>query len=1026
MACEFLKSVANYYCDHYQPDQWKDITFVFPSHRACVFFRQILTEIVAQRQLTIFGARTITFDDLIAEKALQLPRPLRKADNIVLAFELYKVYNELVKQNYPDSKLNVDFARFYSWAPMFLGDFDDVDKYMVDPHEIFTLVFDYAYLSDDLSHISDEQREAIMTLWDVQFNKKTEITFTQDGLQVENVKYCHERFVETYRMLFSLYTQFNNALAEQGVAYTGRLYREVAKAYVAGHISESEDAHYAFVGFNALTEAEISIFKYLRNKENRAAFFWDYTPQMLEPIYVPNISENGKITFATDSEHGPGRFMRTFTEQFRAPSDYELPQFSRTEKETISIYHYAYPQGQMDRVSKFLANKQIYADSLATTPRTAIVLTDENMLLPVIASLPQDDEKLRVNVTMGYPLKFSQVYGLVDLLKRLHVESRVDSSAGTTFYHRMVMPILQHPCIAKLCGSDVTSSIINEIIKKNIVRVNAQMLQRSDVLKYIFSDVSASNVAIYMKHIFRLIAESANCDPISRECAAKVVQIATRFNDVLVQYADILGPDTRDVRVVMAMLGGLVSGQSVDLLGEPLGGLQIMGILETRTIDFDNIVVLDLNEGVFPKKNSAMTFIPYVIRKVFKLPTHEFQDSIFSYYFFRLIHRAKHVDLLYSECTDSERQGPSRFLQQIKYEFGLPTKEIVVVHDNKPKYKPNTVAGIEKTPEVLQKLNERFSGGNALSPTALTNYIECPIYFYIANVMRVDEADEVQEEADMRIIGNIFHETMHQLYTPFIGKQLTETDKKLLNNKEKLQQIVLRNFAKELYNDEKGLLTIADLQGRNVLYFNLVVRMIQRMLVADHSNIWFDGLEQKVRLQMPLNIGGAIVNLGGIIDRLQREICSDNQIHTFIVDYKTGAESSLQIKDGNVALNTIDEVVDILFTDSKHDKYKAVFQTLVYAYILYQSDPQQLYNPAVIYIKKLMKSSEEIDYAVTYGKEGELVTYDKDFNAIFEKRLKELIAKIYSPTEPLSRGVKECRNCKFNSFCKNMGYADDV
>ncbi len=1031
MACEFLKSVANYYCDHYQPEQWKDITFVFPSHRACVFFRQILTETVAQRKLTIFGARTITFDDLIAEKALQLPQPLRKADNIALAFELYTAYNTLVKQNNKESEMNVDFARFYSWASMFLGDFDDVDKYMVDPHEIFTSVLDYTTLSDDLSHISEEQRNAIMTLWNVKFDKHTEITFTQDGLQIESVKYCHERFVETYRMLFSLYIQFNNALAEQGVAYTGKLYSKVAKAYLNGDIAEAENAHYAFVGFNALTESEIAIFKYLSAKQGRTAFFWDYTPQMLNPIYIPSISANGKMTYSVDSEHGPGRFMRIYTEQFKAPSDYELPIFERTEADKINIYHYAYPQGQMDRISKFLADKQIYTDSLATTPRTAIVLTDENMLLPVVASLPQDDANLKVNVTMGYPLKFSQVYGLVDLLKRLHVESRIDSTTGTTFYHRMVMPILQHPCIAKLCGTEVTSKIINEIISKNIVRVNASMLQRTEVLKHIFSDVKACDVATYMMHIFRLIANCTDCDSISRECAAKVVQIATRFNDVLSKYANMLGPDTSDVKVVMSMLGGLVNGQTVDLLGEPLGGLQIMGILETRTVDFDNIVVMDLNEGIFPKKSAAMTFVPYVIRKAFGLPTHEFQDSIFSYYFFRLIHRAKHVDLLYAECTDAERQGASRFLQQIKYEFGLPVNEIVVVHDNSKKTESIEICGIEKTEEVMQTLRERFSGeGKKLSPTALSNYIKCPLYFYIANVMRIDEADDVQEEIDMRTIGNIFHETMHQLYLPYVDKQLTETDKKILcSNYKQLENIVLRNLSKMLYGDENSIQSTIELQGRNILNFNLILRMVDQMLQTDHSNIWLRGLEQKVALQKPLSVGNVSVNIGGIIDRLQQEECTDKLIHTFVVDYKTGKTGKMNISVENPEY--LEEVVELLFATKCHNDYKAIFQTMVYAYILYQANPKQTYNLAIIYIKELMKiKNQTIDYNITYsskkrGQEKKLLTYNSELHAIFEKRLKELIAEIYSPDIKFDRrNVDECKSCKFIHFCKNMRYTD--
>lgn len=1024
MACDFLKSVANYYCDHYEPEKWKDITFVFPSHRACVFFRQVLSDVLIQRNITIYGARTVTFDDLITEKALQLKTPLRKADKIVQAFELYSTYSRLSKHRATENgnDVTVDFARFYTWVPMFLGDFEDVDKYMVNPHEIFSSVLDFNNLSDDLSHLSDEQRAAIQTLWNVQFEKYTEINFSDDGNKIEEVKYFHNRFVRTYELLSELYSEFNNALAKQGLAYTGKLYREVANAYINGDITEPENVHYAFVGFNALTESEIRIFKYLSNKADRVAFFWDYTQQMLEPIKVPTFNDKGQQVGTSELEYGPGRFMRTFVDRFKAPSDFELPQFDRTEEDKINIYLYAYPQGQMDRVAKFLADEQVKKDCFAPAPRTAIVLTDENMLLPVVASLPPDDPNLKVNITMGYPLKFSQAYGLVDLLKRLHIESSLYSKSSATFYHRMVMPILQHPCIARLCTTDVTYKIINEIVSKNIVRIDAQIFSSNEILKYIFAPLNASNVAEYMKHIFKLIANCEDCDEISRECAAKIVQIANRFDDVLDKYKENLGNQTDDLKVVLSMFCSLVNGQNVDLLGEPLGGLQIMGILETRTIDFDNIIVMDLNEGVFPKKNAAMTFIPYVIRQAFGLPTHEFQDSIFSYYFFRLIHRAKRVNLLYSESTDAERQGPSRFLQQIKYELGLPTREVVVVHNNQKNIRQQAT-GIVKTSDILKLLSERFDGNGkkVLSPTALTNYIKCPIYFFIANVMRVDDADEVQEEADMRILGNIFHDTMQDLYSSKVGKIVTKTDRELLlKDKKKIEQLILKNFGKSLSKDENYFSSVAELFGRNILTYNLVFRMVCQMLEKDSDEFVIDGVEKEITLDQPLKIGNISVAMGGKIDRLQHEDY-ENEQRTFILDYKTGKDVKTKIGGAN----TLEDVVDNLFDAQKIEDTKAILQTLVYAYILYNNDKSKKYSLAVVYIKSLMGDNDP-DYKITFGKANNLLVYDSELDALFSKRLTELVEEIYSSDTIFGRSkkIENCEKCKFVSFCKTMNYIE--
>ncbi|MCQ2204349.1 MAG: PD-(D/E)XK nuclease family protein [Bacteroidales bacterium] len=1051
----FLKSVADYLLEHVDSKDWKDLNVVFPSHRACVFFRQTLRESIGER--TIFGPNIVTMDDLIAEKAMRLEKPLRKADNLALAFELYIAYKEIMADT---GMAEMEFERFYSWSAMFLGDFDDIDKYVVDARQLLTHVAEYEKLGDNLEHLTDEQKRVIEAFWGVVFSKiRIERMGANGQVEIEEKNY-HERYCETYDKLLELYERFNERLSREGMAYSGKIYRTVAEQI--DKLDNNPKTKYAFVGFNALTKSEELILNYLQKKEGRTMFFWDYTDNMLENLTKDDNADD------PSSQIGPGRFIRqyccsqrgnlTLRGKYPAPKDYILPQPDKDERQ-ITIKSYAYPQGQMAHIGQFL--KETLTSGIhegevdIENTKTAIVLTDENMLISTISALPSEEEMsgreggLKVNVTMGYPMKFSQAYGLMDLLVRLHSGAR-KMNGETAFYHKQVIQILQHPYIVGLCnekstggkdskGVEVTETLAARMIRENIIYVTEEMAREyGGIEEKIFKQVEAREVAKYVAEIFeeilttekRKIAEteivaSEDADSaITQESIGKAIKTARRFDGLIEKYVE--GGDGQvavsDPRMVMSMLGCMMQGQTVDFKGEPLNGLQIMGILETRALDFDNLVILDLNEGVFPKKNSSMTFFPYVIRKAYGLPTQEYQDSIFSYYFFRLINRAKRVDLLYSANTDADRQGASRYIHQIKFEYQMPYVEKIAVHQHTKQ--EMSELRITKTEAIKEELKKRFTCKRYLSPSAISNYLKCPILFYLQNVLSIDEADEVVEEADSRLMGRIFHGAMETLYGEVKNGVVDEAARKaMLEDGGKIESVIMRQFDIEMFkkirmNAEGEMVPVegyrptkkSELEGRNILTYEVIYDFVKKMLENDHDVV-IKGLEKMVDGEIETS-DGMKVKIGGIIDRLHEEEGS-----TCVIDYKTG-----KVGDMKVAAETLDKVVDTVFDIKKQDKYKAILQTLIYAKILHDKEPGKKYNVGVIYMLDLLRNSGKLDYLAKYG--GKTESYGLEYGEIdkaFTERLRALVDEIMGGEEFVGQR-EHCapvfgQPCRFNMLC---------
>lgn len=981
----FLNSVAEYYFNTRLSSQsdWSRYTFVLTSHRAGSYFKHSLMKLVQASGRTIFGLNICTIDELFSQRSKYV-----LADNLTLTFKLFEVYKEvLVGRNVvsPDDKI-LTFEFFYSWAQTFIGDFDDIDKYLADPKQLFENVFNYESLTDDLSHLDEGQIEAIRSFWNVVFKRD------------EEGKEYHEVFLSLYDCLYEIYGKYREMLHNDGLAYNGMMYRDVAERFSAD--ADSPDAmHYAFIGFNALTSSERIVFKRLVDA-GLADFFWDYSNEIVQPMTdekgrAPRMVQvSGGVPLQQPEGYGAGRFVSIYKDEYPAPKDYTLP--INESKPEVNVTSVAYSQSQVSCVCQWLNDIVATNESLS---ESALVLGDESMLIPVLQSMPSSIDK--VNITMGYPLKYASVYSLVELLSNIVVK-------GNSIRSNLVIPVIQHPTMT-LIHKDECKELYSKIVDNRYI-----YLKMADVTAPLSAYLEVPNdpqamptyilgtVTSICQLLENRAKENDSVNLIELEAAKRLRSLSVRFSQLMTEQ---MLAEVNDARLVFRMFVSFVASESIDFIGDKYDGLQIMGMMETRSLDYKNICVISLNEGEFPKSSTPNTFIPRSLRYWFGLPTQEFRDSIFAYYFFRLIARAEKLNLVYH--SNAEEGEQSRFLLQLQYQYALWNgKENV---GKRPlTLLPSRQIEVPKTQEVLEKLYNRFNGKliketgrhQELSATAISQYKACSLAFYFSRVVRLHESDELEEEASAPVIGKIFHKVMETLYNPDRYPHIyTEQDRQLLL---KDKDNYVKNLVEEVfryYTKDDG----AVLHGRNILYHKAIENYVFRLLEKDAVDIQFSMPEESYCI--PHNVNGRTIYLGGDIDRTHR----DSQSRLWIIDYKTGSVKSREFKS---------------FEDL--DKYfaakKVMFQTFLYAHFVYSAKPELRDTPIVpgVIAVRSLSSNDNLQVAFTNNKQDLVLKSSQDENYIaFKEYLSGIIGEIFDENVPFksTNDTRTCSYCKFASLC---------
>ena len=902
--------------------------FVFPSRRSALFFQKYLGQ-CSERPL--LSPDLITISDLFAKLS-----PLKRADKIELLYVLWQQYAKVCSRH---DRPCEDFDDFVPLAETLAGDFNDIDKYMADHARLLANIRDLRELDSGYEFLSPEQMDALRRFWGV-------IVSGRDSDQ-------KKKFLSLWAILDDLYVAFNGALKARGIAYEGMLQREVASRLKAGDTAAAAEAlggydRIVVVGQNALCACEIELYDFIR-REFDGDFYWDFYGECLQ-----------------DPANKASHFIKTYIGRY--PSKYEI-EAQATSRPEIKVIAASSAVAQAKAAARELAR--------AGEDSCAVVLPDENLLMPLLNSIPENIR--HINVTMGYGLHNSSTASLMDMLSALQLGRR---SSG--FYHKDVLSILNHPFVRGLCA-DAAAQIKKDIVAGNEIYVPAERFSSDELLGRIFApqeDVPA--VCRWQMDVIGAIAPSL--PGIEKEFAHGYYTSVSHLLD--------LGIDMH-LRTYFRFLREVTSSLTVDFRGEPLSGLQVMGPLEVRAIDFDTLIILSVNEGVYPAKTHSDSLIPYNVRRGFGLPTVELFDSIAAYHFYRSIYRARNVVLIYDSRTKGMLSGEeSRFVKQLRYHYGY--KMTFASLDLEIKPVAETVRAVQKTPQIMERMRELFVGPQAhpLSASKLNDYLGCPLKFYYAHVVGLSEEDEVKEDVDAGQFGNTFHETMQDIYDRIgAGAEITKALlAQCLKDTAFIRERIRVHLNAELRHAED-----APLGRRNQITANLVEELVLATLKNDiaYAPFTYVASEKKFTEDFPVEIAGAdeTVRLKGYIDRI------DHKDGTFrVCDYKTGsAHMGASFLD--------DRSMDKVFSGDE----KIAFQLLVYAWYMHLAKPdQEAFHLAVYDVKKLFTAPVQNNYCPATTIES------------FTQRLKGLIADIFDDNKPFEgapAGSKMCQWCPAKAIC---------
>lgn len=892
------------------------LTFILPSKRAGLFLKHQISKVAEQ---TIFAPNIISIEEFVEELS-----QLKTITNTELLFHFYDSYTQLTKKENQDS-----FEVFSKWAQILLQDFNEIDRYLIPQESIFN------YLSDiqELNH------------WALQEN------------QTDFIK----NYLSFWKKLHQYYNHFIVVLSNKNIGYQGLIYRKAVENLEA-YIQKNPEKEHVFLGFNALNTAEETIIKKLL-ENNLAKTYWDIDAAFLD-----------------NPKHDAALFIRQHktTWKYFEKEPFNWVTNNYTKEKKISIFGVPKNIGQAKYIGTLLQNINTEEKTLENT---AVVLGDENLLIPVLNSIPHSVEAL--NITMGFPLKSIPLASLFDALFQIHKNST------TSFYFKDVVSILSHQFIRPLFlieHIDYASKIIETIDTNNLVYLNVERLKQiaeesSALIDLLFQNWNTS-IEIALKNCSQLIIKIKTKLDQNKDSNLLSLEYLFRFNELFNELTRLNSEynHIKDISTLFGVYKELLSSETLDFQGEPLQGLQIMGMLESRVLDFETVIISSVNEGVLPSGKSNNSFIPFDVKLENNLPTYKEKDAVYTYHFYRLLQRAKTVYILYNTEADVLTGGEkSRFITQLELE-GYHNINHQIIAPDVPIIHP-TKQVIEKTDDLLVRLKEIAAKG--FSPSSLTNYIRNPIDFYYQKVLKIKEHDEVEETIAANTLGTVVHNTLEDFYKPLEGQFLTEVIIK--NLKTQIKEKVTFHFKNEF---KEGDIT----KGKNLIIYEIAKRYVSNFLDLEINDlkagntIKIRAIESEKKILIDIPELDFPVHLTGKVDRVDEY----NGI-TRIIDYKTG----------RVDLNKV-EIVNWEDLTTDYIKYSKSFQVLSYAYIMALSqDIQFPVEAGIISFKNLSEGYLKFSKKDKIGgsaKKDSLITNETMDN--FSKELKMLILEICNPNIP--------------------------
>jgi len=953
----FLKQVAH---DLYNKTEgnFTKVAIVFPNKRASLFFNEYLAQ---ESDRPIWSPTYVSISELFRQSS-----DLSIADPIKLVCDLYKVF-----QKATGSKETLD--DFYFWGEMLIADFDDADKNMADTHALFSNLKDLNELMDNYDFLEEGQKEALSQFF--------------HNFSINQVTELKQRFISMWNVLGDIYAEYKALLESQSIAYEGMLYRQVIEQLDVEALPYNK---YIFVGFNVLNKVEHTLFKKL-NEAGKAMFYWDY-----DTFYL------------NKTPHEAGEFIRRNLRDF--PSELPASFFDNlNQPKEVTFIESPTENGQVRYLPQWIRENLTSQEK-----ETAVVLCNEALLQPVLHALP--DNVKHINITMGFPLSQTPAYSFVNALMELHTSGYNPNNGRYLFAE--VISVLKHPYTRQL--SPEAEKLEQTLTRDNRFYPLPSELKQDNVLELLFtprrnnldlcsmlSEALKEVAVIYQQ---QAASHSDAFDQLYRESLFKTYTLVNRFHTLI---------ESKELNVqagtFQRLLTRVMSSSSIPFHGEPAIGMQVMGVLETRNLDFRHLIMLSVNEGQLPKAGGDSSFIPYNLRKAFGMTTIDHKIAVYAYYFYRLMQRAEKVTLVYNTATDGINRGElSRFMLQFLIEWGYPVLRKQLEAAQSPQSSAPII--IEKTPDVMERMKSVFDIRNnpkaLISPSALNCYLDCPLKFYYKYVALLSAPDEVTADIDSAKFGSIFHYAAEHIYKDLtahgklISKENLET---LLKDEVRLQTYVDNGFKELFFNLPPN--EQPEYNGIQLINSAVIVKYIQQLLRNDlrYAPFTFVGSEQRIfeNIEICTSTGDIQSRIGGIIDRIDSKGESLR-----IVDYKTGGDA-----------DTPANVQSLFIPDKKRSNY--VFQTFLYASIvckkLREKNDSRLVAPALLYIHRA--ASENYSPVIQMGeprKPKEPVDNFAQHEGDFRENLKTLLEDIFNPDISFTQTEIEdkCAYCDFRALCK--------
>lgn len=888
-----------------------------------------------------------------------LSSELKVADAFTQFFTLYQQYNKLIMRA---GESKIEPAKFYPIARIILSDFAQIDNDLVNADKLFEQMEEFAEVDYQFDYLTEEQQEFLKNFWS---------SYSEGKHKKQQVQ-----FIKMWQRMPELYRDYHQALKEQGLTTIGHIYRQLADGKPTLPNFTVDFKKLVFVGFNALSRAEAVVFKRWQEQEKTLFYFDTDTYYINDPLQEAGLFLRKNLE-ATGLVNALGASKS----------------FIKANPKTVNVYKTQGQVAQAKILSKALQEDYPVLKTEDNAGKIALILADESLLLPVLQTIPahfndgQEKYAVDINVTMGYPLVASSIFGLADLW--LSVQTQLIQGDKDTVYYREVEAFLSHP----LTGIDEKkrSKIQERLLAEQLAEVPLHRLQaQKGLLEAFFTRIkSSADATNALQLIFKHILEQQLAHKTLRQTEADLfvatIKELNRLHDALSVYLPDL-TSSKELSFILSLIQRAVQGIAVPLTGEPLQGIQVMGLLESRSLDFEKVYILGVNEGLLPQTSASPSFIPDSIRRAYGLPVLENQDAISAYMFYRLLQRSSKVSLVYNAQADDTNTGePTRFLRQLEYESGyafnyLEHKQSITTEKKIPVI-------IQKGKEVMEVLNKYLTGEVALSASALTSYVNCPLQFFYKYVAKIEEPKEISENLEANYIGSMLHYVLETFYGDLIAEDPMISKQRISEYRKRVPELAVKAFSEVMFENPN---LQVNHNGMQKVVLAIVEEYANLILDYDEQEAPFEvlALEKKDRVNFKFQVKGQerSITLHGIIDRIDRK----NGI-TRIVDYKTGSDI---LRYSNLA--------DVFDTNGNKQN-KALIQTLFYTYVFEKANAVEWVEPNLYSIRNMRKEG-------TYFMEGrekaklngeKLESIKSEFVGFLEAKLAELFdADIpFVPTE---------------------------